>query len=110
MKLKGGVFTTSAFDNIDHNPSSTTSKGSFHGTGISLFQHPMSNNEGTERQYTTDYNQVTTRELLSLPESFTSVPPLILKQKDPPVPQTPVSLKVDEQVYKASLTDEYRWV
>jgi len=29
----------STVDNIDHNPSSATSKESFHGTGISLFQH-----------------------------------------------------------------------
>ena len=27
-----------AIDNIDYNPSSTTSKGSFHGTSISIFQ------------------------------------------------------------------------
>uniref|UniRef100_UPI00358FEB60 uncharacterized protein isoform X2 n=1 Tax=Myxine glutinosa TaxID=7769 RepID=UPI00358FEB60 len=31
-KMRGGVFTTAAVDNIDHNPSSTTSKESFHGT------------------------------------------------------------------------------
>ena len=35
---KGGLFTTAAIDNIDHNPSSTTSHDSFHGTGVSLFQ------------------------------------------------------------------------
>lgn len=32
--LKQGVFTTSAVDNIDHNPSATTATDSFHGTGI----------------------------------------------------------------------------
>lgn len=37
--LRTGLFTTSAFDNIDHNPSSTTARDSFHGTGISMFQH-----------------------------------------------------------------------
>ena len=35
-----GIFTTSAVDNRDHNPSATTAISSFHGTGISLFQHP----------------------------------------------------------------------
>ena len=39
-ELKGGLFTTAAVDNTDHNPSSTSSHDSFHGTGISLFQHP----------------------------------------------------------------------
>ena len=31
-KLRGELFTTAAFDNIDHNPSSTSSQSSFHGT------------------------------------------------------------------------------
>ena len=36
--LQKGLFTTSAVDNIDHNPSATTATTSFHGTGISVFQ------------------------------------------------------------------------
>ena len=47
--LRLGLFTTSAIDNIDHNPSSTTAKDSFHGTGISLFQHPSPDTPGRER-------------------------------------------------------------
>ena len=47
--LKSNVFTTAALDNIDHNPSSTTAEGSFHGTGISLFQQPTMKNSGAER-------------------------------------------------------------
>ena len=35
-----GLFTVGAIDNLDHNPSSTTSTDSFRGTGISLFQFP----------------------------------------------------------------------
>ncbi|KAG0714855.1 hypothetical protein GWK47_013293 [Chionoecetes opilio] len=35
-KLRKGLFTNGAVDNIDHNPSSATAKDSFHGTGISL--------------------------------------------------------------------------
>ena len=34
--LRLNVFTTAALDNIDHNPSSTASEGSFHGNRISL--------------------------------------------------------------------------
>jgi hypothetical protein len=41
-KLIKNVFLTGQVDNIDHNPSSTTAKSSFHGTGISMIQHPMS--------------------------------------------------------------------
>ena len=36
------LFTVGAIDNLDHNPLSTTAKGSFHGTGITLFQSPIS--------------------------------------------------------------------
>ncbi|KAK3753825.1 hypothetical protein QZH41_005373 [Actinostola sp. cb2023] len=43
--LRLGVFTTSAVDNIDHNPTSTTARDSFHGTGISksvaMIRHAM---------------------------------------------------------------------
>lgn len=45
--LKKGLFTTSAIDNIDHNPTATTSSTSFHGTSVSVFQHI--NTEGEER-------------------------------------------------------------
>ena len=45
-KLRKGLFTAGALDNIDHNPSSTTAKGSFHGMGISLFQFPTFSNLG----------------------------------------------------------------
>ena len=47
--LRIGLFTTAAVDNIDHNPSSTTAKDSFHGTGLSLFQHPTVDIPGTLR-------------------------------------------------------------
>ena len=44
------IFTTAAYDNTDHNPSSTTAKEAFYGTEISVFQHPNYNNLGTERE------------------------------------------------------------
>ena len=45
-QLRRGLFTIGALYNIDHNPSSTTAQGSFHGTGIRLFQFPTSTNVG----------------------------------------------------------------
>ena len=39
LNLRKGLFTYGAIDNIDHNPSSSTSQRSFHETGISLFQN-----------------------------------------------------------------------
>ena len=38
-----------ALDNLDHNPTSTTSVNSFHGIGISLFQFPTKDNPGESR-------------------------------------------------------------
>ena len=40
LKMRNGLFTTGAVDNIDYNPNSAPAKDSFHGTGISLMQHP----------------------------------------------------------------------
>ena len=41
--MKDGVFTTAAIDNIDHNVTATSAQQLFHGTSISLFQHPDQN-------------------------------------------------------------------
>lgn len=50
LNLRNGLFTTAALDNINHNPNSTTAKGSFHGTGISLFQYLSVVNPATKRR------------------------------------------------------------
>jgi hypothetical protein len=47
--LRNGIFTIGALDNLDHNPSSTTTGSSFHGTGISVFQLPTADNHGQKR-------------------------------------------------------------
>jgi len=46
--LKVGLFTTSGVDNINYNPRSTSAHDSFHGTGISLFQHQENSFTGVE--------------------------------------------------------------
>jgi hypothetical protein len=84
-KLRQGVFTTAAVDNVDHNPSSTTSKSSFHGTGISIFQHHTDDNDGVERDamiFKTD--KPTTNQISELPDEYTNMKPASLKSK--PVP------------------------
>ena len=48
--LLRGLFTAGAINNIDYNTSSTTATGSFHGTGISLFQHPNEHSGGVDRR------------------------------------------------------------
>ena len=45
-KMRSKVFATAAVDNIDHSPSTTTAKESFHGTA--LLQHPSFAGEGVD--------------------------------------------------------------
>ena len=75
INLRTGLFTTSALDNIDHNPSSTTATGSLHGTGISLFQHPTPDNPGQEREFTPTIAFESTKSITPLPQDYSSVPP-----------------------------------
>lgn len=80
--LKGGLFTTAAADKIDHNPSSVSVKDSFHGTGLTLFQHPSNESRGVQWEvHTTNQDMVTAsmkQSLSKLPELYTTVPPLAL--------------------------------
>ena len=48
-QMREGIFTVGIIDNIDHNLSSTTAHGSFHGTSLSLLQFPTINNPGQTR-------------------------------------------------------------
>uniref|UniRef100_A0A1X7U3D9 Uncharacterized protein n=1 Tax=Amphimedon queenslandica TaxID=400682 RepID=A0A1X7U3D9_AMPQE len=85
-QLQKGVFKIAALDNIDHNPSSTTAKESFHGTGISLFQSPTVVNQGTcqEKLTSTDSSKK-----YALPDYYTAVPPVAIKKDDISVPKSP---------------------
>ena len=47
--MHGEVFTTAGIENIDHNPSATTAKSSFHGTAISFIQHSSFTGEGVDQ-------------------------------------------------------------
>jgi len=67
-KVRKGILTTSAVDNIDHNPSSSLAQGSFYGTGISLFQHPNAVNEGEARDGDTSLNETGYSKSSALPE------------------------------------------
>ena len=85
--LRKWVFTTVAFDNIDHNPTSVTSLESFHGSAISVTQHFEEPSEGILREIPFIENIPGKGKLKDLPQSYTTVYPLSLKSKDlfPPV-------------------------
>ena len=108
-KLRGQVFTTAVVDNIDQNPSSTTATGSFHGTSISLIQHPSTTEEGH------DMGQIILRE--SSPEkcinpaSYTSVPAIVSKSGKPSVSPVSKSMMVGNQNTIAdAIRKEVEWL
>lgn len=113
-QLRGGLFTTAAVDNIDYNPSSTTSHDSFHGTGISLFQHPSNEDSGVDRTSTVGTNgdhdrDAGAKKVAHLPESYSSVPPVSQCRQDPPLPMLDGPNKADGQLIPQAMDKEYRY-
>ena len=108
LKLK--LFTTSAVDNIDHNPSSTTATGSLHGTAISLFQHSTKENQGQERVLVQPLpNQRTSHGIAPLLRQYAEVPLVQPWKTDPSFPST--TLKADDFHHlNIDLPDEDRWL
>ena len=76
-------------DNIDYNPSSTTVQGSFHGTGISLFQHPSIDFGGHNKKILVlNPNGISRKRTISqIPDPYTGIPSVILQEKEPAVPE-----------------------
>ena len=112
-KLKKTVLTTAAIDNVDHNPSSTTAEGSFHGTSISLFQHPRYEVSGVERTTLSlsDHNtDILKKRLHPLPQSYTDVPPVTLGKKDPVPPKFAGCNKSDCLLIPEAMKAEYRYI
>lgn len=87
--LRKNIFTVAALDNLDHNPSSTTSVSSFHGTGISIFQFPKENKAGDCRPPITI--PPSRAEKHSLPEGYSVVPPVALVSSSVLVPACTMS-------------------
>ena len=110
LQIRNGLFTTAAIDNIDHNLSSSTAQASFHGTGISLFQNSSKDCMGGQRQAIPSVEKnAPGRGVTPLPESYTVVPPVVLKDKNPPVP--PMSeVTQTEDVFLQAISEEYQWL
>ena len=74
LNMERNVFTTCQVDNIDHDPQSTSALTSFHGTGISILQHPTYDGEGTAIEIESA-SECKTRKVDELPSYFTDVHP-----------------------------------
>ena len=90
LSLQRGLFTVGAIDNIDHNPSSTTAQGSFHGTGISLFQFPKQHSEVNQQavQRVSLCSTRTASRDITLPDAYSAVPSVAIKTSEANVPST----------------------
>ena len=107
-QLRHGLFTVGALDNIDYNPSSTSAEGSFHGTCISLIQSPSKNKMGEHRPSVT-LSASDQGENLSLPDSYTVVPAVSLKEASVQVPTrvNPGTIVADMRKAKQ---EELQWI
>lgn len=110
-KLKGDLFTTGCVDNIDHNPSSRTATDSFHGTAISLTQHPSPEGLGTDRDIVViDPNAAKTKVISALPRTYTDIQPVQIQTKDPFVPATQGPVKPATDLVTAANEREMEWL
>lgn len=108
--LQKGLFTTSAVDNIDHNPSATTTTSSFHGTGISIFQHPLLSTFTNSRKIEFDSQKPKSKAISCLPESYTNVKPAFLKSKpSSPFLNTPLVIPDRDYLFR-NLRLENEWL
>ena len=107
-ELKVGLFTNAAVDNIDHNPNSTSAHDAFHGTALSLFQHPNKDNGGVPQHVATHIDAATKGPIACLPETYTSIPPVTFVRQDPTLPKLADPNKVDCQIISQAMQKEYR--
>ena len=105
--VRKGVFTVGAINNFDHNSSSATSQSSFHGTGISLFQCPTKDNPSEEKPPITLTEFRTGK--CNLPESYTIVPAVALKQTDVVVPSLTNTIESVQNCLEEALAREESW-
>ena len=85
------LVTVGALDNIDYNSTSTTAQGSFHGTGISIFQLPSHSNGGIVRNPI--IIEGATLKKLSLPGEYVNVPAVSCKTDQLSVQQLALVMK-----------------
>ena len=110
LVLRRNLFTTAAVDNLDHNPSSTTARGAFHGTGISLFQNRHMESDGIERENLKLEKMPFDKPIPPLPDSYTNLTPVVLKKEEPTIPALNGSFSVDMRAVETALEEEKKWL
>ena len=106
------IFIIAAVDNIDHNPSSSTAKDSFHGTGISLMQHQSQSFRSYDRDWVIIGSlRSSTRSVSFLPSAYTSIPAAVIKTKQFTAPRFQGLVTLANLVTASSaVAEEYDWL
>jgi len=86
-KFSFGQFTSGALDNLDHNPSSSTAYGSFHGSAISLTQHPHDISNQNEIKCSS-IKEDTPKHLKELPTFYNGIQSIDYSNRSASVPKT----------------------
>uniref|UniRef100_H3APT7 Uncharacterized protein n=1 Tax=Latimeria chalumnae TaxID=7897 RepID=H3APT7_LATCH len=95
--MEKDMFTTAAVDNLDHNPSSTTAKDSFHGIAVSLTNQFSDGCPRVERD----------RRVADLPPNYSIV---ALQNKHPIVPPTQGPVKSSGELLPQANEKEQQWL
>eukprot|EP00112_Aurelia_sp_Birch-Aquarium-sp1_P002706 Seg1300.8 transcript_id=Seg1300.8/GoldUCD/mRNA.D3Y31 product="hypothetical protein" protein_id=Seg1300.8/GoldUCD/D3Y31 len=109
-QLKQSLFTTAAVDNIDHNPSSTTSVDSVHGTAFSLSQHPQFVREGLSMSKVSIKEPSPVKQINQLPESCTVVPQIAETFAVSPRESLMTVADANQGLIKSALEEENDWM
>ena len=112
LDLRKDLFTTGCVDNIDHDPSSRTAKDSFHGTAISITQHPTVDSQGVKRgKRVLDLKASKSRVISNLPDSYTNMTPFDgHTKKDLFVTKGPGGCKPECRLTDERMEDEFHWL
>ena len=101
---------TPELENAHYNPSSISAHDSFHGTAISLVQHPTSEERGNDRA-TDVFDQTkssTSKTVAQLPSGYSEVPPVALPSGRLHVPETTGQLVSQYQASSNTESDRER--
>ena len=106
--MRKNVFITAAVDNIDHNPTSSTAHRSFHGTGLSFFQHPTDQNTAPSELVHTGPSDIKTDCVL---QNFLNVnTEMAFVYKDPQPVSHQGNIESDASVINQAVKESQAWL
>ena len=111
--MKQCLFTADAFYNCDHNPTSSTTHDSFHGTNISMFQVPSAGMPGIERAAAPLYHcepQTFIIPVMPLPEAYTYVTTAILLNKGLQFTPSVIPVRPHDVVIPGAIAEYEEWL